>query len=68
MFAPTTNKHLQMSKREQKEFNAGAASGSKHVDMGGAMDNRRKCAEGVKSDRPLIRAYWMGYASTMPTA
>lgn len=55
-----------MNKREQKEYLAGASNGKLHVDMSGAMDNRRKCAEGVDSDTPMIRAYWMGYASTMP--
>ena len=29
------------------------------------MDNRRKAEMGQRSDRPLIAAYWRGYAEGM---
>ena len=57
-----------MVRTEKTEYTKGAENGKLHVDMGGCMDNRSKCAEGVNDDRPLIRAYWQGYASTMPPA
>lgn len=59
---------MNTERTEASEYKAGQANGAKHVDMCGAMDNRRKAEEGMKSPHPLIRAYWSGYASTMPPA
>ena len=54
-----------MKRTTMTEYRAGFESGMKHVDMIGCMDNRRKAEEGVNSDRPLIAAYWRGYAQGM---